>query len=461
MTDVVSDHPAARKLRADGASDAAIRFFGRQVARVAAGETGELPEAAIEPVDTLPDADAFAEPGPARARELLEGAVVVKLNGGLGTSMGLAGPKGLLEVRDGLTFLDVIARQVLALRERSGVSVPLVLMNSFATRDPSMARLEAYDLPQNVPLDFLQGRVPKLRADNLLPAEHPADPEKEWAPPGHGDLYPSLVGSGMLDKLLGAGVRRAFVSNADNLGATLDLALLSWFADSGAPFLMEAADRTTADRKGGHLARGADGGLLLRELAQTPDEDAGTFQDVGRHRFFNTNNLWIDLQALRAALDAAGGALDLPLIVNRKTVDPKDDTSTPVVQLETAMGAALGLLGGAQAVRVARTRMAPVKTTNDLLAIRSDAYVLDADSRVLLAASRAGVPPEVDLDPGFFKRVDAFEERFAQGVPSLVGCQRLEVVGEVTFGKGVEVRGRVRVEGPTHVADGTVLEEGA
>ena len=87
---------------------------------------------------------------------------------------------------------------------------------------------------------------------------------------------------------------------------------------------MEAADRTESDRKGGHLARRPDGGLVLREIAQTPDEDEAAFQDVSRHRYFNCNTLWVNLRALAKRLADGGGVLELPMIVNRKTVDPAD-----------------------------------------------------------------------------------------------------------------------------------------
>src|SRR5262249_6632657 len=150
-----------------------------------------------------------------------------------------------------------------------------VLMNSFATTDASLAALDAHpELAQDVPREFIQNKVPKLDARTLEPIDWPADPALEWAPPGHGDLYVALVTSGMLATLLEHGYRYAFVSNADNLGATLDTRILRWFVDSGAPFAMEVADRTAADRKGGHLARRAsDGHLVLREIAQTPEAD--------------------------------------------------------------------------------------------------------------------------------------------------------------------------------------------
>ncbi len=239
--------------------------------------------------------------------------------------------KSLLEVKDGLSFLDVIARQVLALREEAGARVPLVLMNSFATRDDSLEALGRYpDLEADLPLDFVQGKVPKLCADDLEPVSWPADPKLEWVPPGHGDLYPSLAGSGMLDAMLDRGYEYAFVSNSDNLGATLDQRILAWFARERLPFLMEAADRTESDRKGGHLARRHGGGLVLREIAQTPESDEAAFQDVTRHRYFNCNTLWVNLRALAKRLADGGGVLELPMIVNRKTVDPADPSSPAV-----------------------------------------------------------------------------------------------------------------------------------
>lgn len=449
---------SVEKMRAEGVADAAIATFAELYERLVAGETGLIAEAEIEPVASLPDADEL----PPGGEDVLDQAVVLKLNGGLGTSMGLDGPKSLLEVKQGLTFLDLTARQVLGLRERFGARLPLVLMNSFSTREASLELLERYpQLAADVPADFLQSKEPKLLADGLRPARWPADPSLEWCPPGHGDLYTALATSGMLEALLAAGYRYAFVANVDNLGAVLDPRILGWLAREEIPFLMEVADRTAADRKGGHLAQRRDGGLVLREIAQTPDDDVEAFQDVDRHRFFNTNNLWLDLRALDALMSARDGVLGLPMIVNRKTVDPRDGDSPPVVQLETAMGAAIGVFDGARALRVPRSRFAPVKTTNDLLALRSDAYVVTEAAHVTLAPERDG-PPLVDLDDRFFKRVGDFEARFAEGAPSLIGCRALTVSGDVAFGRDVVVRGSVRVQqdgaGQRRVADGTVLE---
>jgi UTP--glucose-1-phosphate uridylyltransferase len=446
------------KMRADDVSDAAIETFRDLYTRWQEGETGLLPEADIEPLGDLPDLDELPEPGD-DAHAALDATVVLKLNGGLGTSMGMTQAKSLLQVKDGLTFLDIIARQVLDARARLGVRLPLVLMNSFATRDDSLAALARVpDLASDVPADFVQSKEPKIVADDGQPVSWPANPGLEWAPPGHGDVYPSLVGSGMLDELLEHGYRYLFLSNSDNLGAVLDPRILAWMAREEIPFLSEVADRTEADRKGGHLAvRTSDGGLVLRESAQVPDEDTDAFQDVSRHTYFNTNNLWVDLHALQAVMGARGGVMGLPMIVNRKTVDPNDGDSTPVIQLETAMGAAVGVFDGARALRVPRTRFAPVKTTSDLLVLRSDAYGLTDDARLVLADGRSEAPL-VALDDAYYKRLRDFDAHFPAGPPSLVEAQRLKVVGDVTFGAGVVVRGSVEVTGPQRLDDGTVLE---
>jgi UTP--glucose-1-phosphate uridylyltransferase len=445
---------ATDKMRAEGLAEGAVETFAHYERLLREGDQGTLPEAELDPLSDLPDAEAL----PASDGAALDQVVVLKLNGGLGTSMGMTRAKSLLEVKEGLTFLDVIVRQVLWLREGHGARVPLLLMNSFATRDDTLAALERYpDLAvDGLPLDFLQGRVPKLLEDGHEPVEWPADPALEWAPPGHGDVYTSLASSGMLGELIERGYRYAFLSNSDNLGAVLEPRILDWLASEGLPFVSESTDRTEGDRKGGHLARRrSDGGLVLRETAQTPDEDRGAFEDVSRHRYFNCNNIWVDLRALQRKLDEQDGVLGLPMIVNRKTVDPNDSSSPGVVQLETAMGAAIGVFEGAAALRVPRSRFTPVKTTSDLLVVRSDAYRLGDDWTVSTARER---PPLVSLDPDYFKLMGDFDPRFPGGPPSLVECDRIEVVGDVTFGRGVVVRGSVHVTGPRTIDDGEVLE---
>jgi UTP--glucose-1-phosphate uridylyltransferase len=314
-------------------------------------------------------------------------------------------------------------------------------MDSFSTQKPTLEALARYkDLEADVPLDFLQSRVPRLWADTLEPVEWPDDPDLEWAPPGHGDLYASLIGTGMLDTLLEHGYDYLFVSNSDNLGAVLDARVLALAASEQLPFVMEVVEGTEADRKGGHIAR-RDGHLVLRESAQVPEGD-DSFTDFRRWRFYNTNNLWVHLPTL-----AENGVPNLPLIANRKTVVPSDPSTPEVIQLESAMGAALSTIDGAEAVWVPRTRFAPVKTTNDLLVVRSDAYVLDEDEGRLDPAPERGdaPPPVVDLDSGFYKNLKDFEARFPGGPPSLVAANRLVVKGDVTFGGGTVISGDAEV----------------
>jgi UTP--glucose-1-phosphate uridylyltransferase len=447
------------KMEAAGLPGAAITAFRHHLEGFLAGDTGTLGREQIEPVTSLVEID---DPeGMDGDRELLARTVVIKLNGGLGTSMGLKAAKSLIEVRPGASFLDLIARQILALRQRTRSPIPLLLMNSFRTANESSDALAAYfDLATaGLPLGFLQHRVPKIDIENRLPVAWDADPELEWCPPGHGDLYTALATSGTLDLLLDRGFEFAFVSNSDNLGAVLEAGLLRQMIRADAEFMMEVSDRTPADRKGGHLCRLRDGRLALRESAQCPPEERDDFQNIHMYRYFNTNNIWLSLPALAALLDRHHGFLPLDTIVNRKTVDPRNPESPAVVQLETAMGAAISLFDRAIAVRVPRRRFSPVKNTDDLLGVRSDAFELTDDGRIVLAKNRNS-PPTISLDPNHFKLLDEFDLRFPSGPPSLVGCDSLRVDGDVTFGEGVVIEGEVSIRGaaePSRIPDGTVL----
>jgi UTP--glucose-1-phosphate uridylyltransferase len=443
------------KAEAGGVRAAELSALRRRLRQLGEHEAGLMPGDVLEPLADLPHLDELPEPPPDQAHDVLDRLVIVKLNGGLGTSMGMSGPKSLVEVKPGARFLDVIATQVLALRERHSARLPFLLMNSTTTRDLSLDALRRYDglrVP-GLPPDFLQGREPKIRADDLQPVQWPADPELEWCPPGHGDIYTALAASGTLDALLDAGLRYAFVSNSDNLGALADVRIAAWVAAEQVPFALEAVRGTLADRKGGHLARYR-GRVVLRETAQVPEGDA-SFTDVERWRWYNTNNIWIDLRILKELQVADPAAPDLPLIVNRKTVDPRDPASTPVIQLESAMGAAIGSIPGARAVHVPRSRFAPVKTTDDLLVVRSDAYELTSDGQ--MSPRFAGPGPMVTLDEDFYSLLPGFEQRFPAGAPSLRRCRRFAVDGDVTFGAGVIAVGDVRVAGPRRVPDGAVL----
>ncbi|MCS6710792.1 UTP--glucose-1-phosphate uridylyltransferase [Brachybacterium sp. EF45031] len=449
---------AQQKMRAAGVADAAINTFTHYYGQLADGVTGTIPEDTIEPyLDPPKLADLTVDPQV--AQDAFDKLVVINLNGGLGTSMGLDAAKSLLPVRDGKSFLDIIVEQVLAARRATGARLPLLFMNSFRTQADTLEVLAKYpDLPVgDLPLDFLQNKEPKLRTDDLTPVEWPADPDLEWCPPGHGDIYTALLASGVLQKLLDAGFRYASVSNSDNLGTVPSPEIAGWFASSGAPYAAELCRRTAADRKGGHLAiRKADGRLILRDTAQTPADEMDFFTDEHRHPYFHTNNLWFDLEQLARVLEERDGVLGLPLIRNEKTVDPSDKTSTPVYQIESAMGAAIEVFEGASAIVVDRSRFLPVKATSDLMLVRSDAYRLTDDFALVRDVEAA---PLITLASEPYKLVGDFDRRFPQGVPSLREARSLDIRGDWTFGADVTVRGDAVLgeEGGT-VPDGTVVE---
>jgi UTP--glucose-1-phosphate uridylyltransferase len=454
---------AADAMRADGAHEEAIRSFLSAYDRLTGGDQALIPTDSLEPVGEITALADLPEVAESEIAEVLGQVALVKLNGGLATSMGLQQPKSLMEARDGRSFLDIIVGQTLALRARHGVELPLVLMDSEATRD---ATLQALDADRGLAVeglqpDFMQSMIPKLDAETLAPVQWSVAPALEWCPPGHGDVYGALRRSGMLAALRERSIRYAMIANSDNLGAQLDARVPAHMAARALPFVMEVVQGTEADRKGGHVARRvSDGRLILRESAQTPPEDERSFRDFRRWRYYNTNNLWVDLDVLDATLERSGGVLELPLIINRKTVDPRDPGSTDVIQLESAMGAAIESFPGAELLLVPRTRFAPVKTTDDLLVLRSDVYTLSDEMAVQPIPERADNMPYVELDKRFYRIIDGFEQRFPDGAPSLRDAQRLVVCGDVTFARDVVVRGAVTVDAdePRTVPAGTVLE---
>jgi UTP--glucose-1-phosphate uridylyltransferase len=431
-----------------------IETFSHYYGQLAAGESGLISDADIQPLtpDDILDA-ASLQSYAATGQAAMSKAVAIVLNGGLGTSMGLTKAKSLIPVKAEQTFLDIKLKQA----EHRGSQ--LAFMNSFNTHADTQEAVLATETKLK-PEFFIQNKFPKVLTDSLEPVDWPDDPNMEWNPPGHGDIYAALYASGLLDRLLNKGIEYAFIANSDNLGATLDDRLLGYFAVHNFPFMMEVAQRTPADLKGGHLARHKNGNLLLREIAQCPEDEITAFQNIRRYRYFNTNSLWVNLTYLQA-LFKDQGALYLPMIVNPKTVNPRLAESPAVFQIESAMGAAISLFPGATAVQVGVDRFMPVKKCPELLAIRSDCYHLTENYELILNPERQIPAPHIKLDSRYYGHLDAFNERF-QWIPSLVNCQSLTIQGNCFFEKDVVISGNVTIrhdgDDPARVPAGSIID---
>jgi len=421
----------------EGLPPTVIDTFSHYYRQLAAGETGLLSDADIEPLSPKDILDAASLQSYSTAgRAAMKKTVAIVLNGGLGTSMGLTMAKSLIPVKSSLTFLDI------KLKQAESCGAQLALMNSFNTHADTVAAVSKTSGGLK-PSYFIQNKFPKILASSLRPVDWPVDPAMEWNPPGHGDIYAALYSSGLLKQLLARDVEYAFIANSDNLGATLDESLLGYFADHNYPFMMEVAQRTPADLKGGHLARHKSGNLVLREIAQCPEDEIAAFQDIERYRYFNTNTLWVNLKHLNGLFQEKG-ALYLPMIVNPKRVNPRLADSPSVYQIETAMGAAISMFQDAAAVQISEDRFLPVKKCPDLLAIRSDCYQLTEDCRLIMNPARKIPPPIVTLDPQYFGHLDAFNQRF-KWIPSLIDCLSLTVQGNVFFEKDVVISNNVTI----------------
>ncbi|KAJ3285457.1 putative UTP-glucose-1-phosphate uridylyltransferase [Rhizoclosmatium globosum] len=360
---------------------------------------------------------------------------VLKLNGGLGTTMGCVGPKSAIEVRDGMTFLDLTVRQVEYLNSSNGVNVPLILMNSFNTDVDTTNIIQKYSSHALQILTFNQSRYPRVGKESLLPCPKSfADQGPNWYPPGHGDLFESLANSGLLDQLIAEGKEYLFISNVDNLGATVDTTILDHMAKSGAEFIMEVTDKTKADIKGGTLID-YDGQVRLLEIAQVPSEYTEEFKSIKKFKIFNTNNLWVSLKAIKRVVSES--ALSMEIIENIKT----SDKGEKVIQLETAVGAAIKHFKGAHGVNVPRSRFLPVKSCSDLFLITSDLYSLNHGVLNMNPKRHFQQVPIVKLGD-HFKKVNQYLGRF-KSPPHILELDHLTVTGDVTFGSDVQLRGTV------------------
>lgn len=368
---------------------------------------------------------------------------VIKLNGGLGTSMGLKGPKSQLIVKNNLNFIEITVSQIRKFNENNKSNVPLIFMNSFNTHEATEESLQKLKFENlNLPHSFNENKSPKisvhLDSKTFTPASFPADQSLEWAPPGHADVYPALFESGLLDELTNKGYEYIFISNVDNLGATLNPEIIDAIFKLDSSFVMEVATRTENDKKGGHLALKNDK-LILRESSQVTAEDKKDFQDFHKYKFFNTNSIWIKIKSLKDLMLKNKGILDLPIIINKKNIDPTDLKSEKIIQLESAMGSAISLFEDAKTILIPNERFVPVKNTSNLLYLLSDLVKID-ENFVLHPLKNI----YIDLKNSNYKMIDDFNERF-KVIPSLKNCESLVIENDIKFDKNIELSGNVKL----------------
>lgn len=387
---------------------------------------------------------------------ILSKLAVLKLNGGLGTSMGCVGPKSAIEVRDQLNFLDLSVRQIEHLNASYKTKVPLILMNSFNTEKQTTKLVGKYGSVWT----FKQSAFPRIYKDTLLPVltGDGKDSLREgegWYPPGHGDVFESLRDSGMLDKLISEGKEYLFISNIDNLKATVDLPILSYIEEHGVEFLMEVTEKTRADIKGGTLIE-YDGKLRLLELAQVPEYHKTDFTSVRKFKIFNTNSVWVSIRAIQRVLEK--GALELEVIENKKKLSTGED----VIQLETALGAAIRYFKNSRGMVVPRLRFLPVKTCSDLFLVQSNLYKVQHGTLVLDGDRATEDSPIIKLASKWYKTVEDFKKR-VMGPILITDLDHLTVSGNVTFGKNVTLKGTVIIissEGNSiYIPDGSILDD--
>ncbi|CAM8973948.1 unnamed protein product [Rhodiola kirilowii] len=401
----------------------------------------------VVPYDTLSP----VSEDPSETKNLLDKLVVLKLNGGLGTTMGCTGPKSVIEVRNGLTFLDLIVIQIENLNKKYGCNVPLLLMNSFNTHDDTQKIVEKYTNSKIEIHTFNQSQYPRLVIDDFTPLASKGVTGKDgWYPPGHGDVFPSLNNSGKLDALLSQGKEYVFVANSDNLGAVVDLKILNHLIHNKNEYCMEVTPKTLADVKGGTLIS-YEGKVQLLEIAQVPDEHVNEFKSIEKFKIFNTNNLWVNLSAIKRLVEA--DAFKMEIIPN-----PKEVEGFKVLQLETAAGAAIRFFDKAIGINVPRSRFLPVKATSDLLLVQSDLYTLEDGSVIRNPARANPANPSIELGPEF-KKVSNFLSRF-KSIPSIIELDSLKVVGDVWFGSNIKLKGKVSIVGNAklEIPDGAVIE---
>jgi len=356
---------------------------------------------------------------------ILSKVAILKLNGGLGTSMGCVGPKSIIPVKNNFTFLDIICNQVNSLNIKHNVNIPLILMNSLNTEKDTKHICKKYNIDI---LHFNQNFLPRMNLNfEPLSTELKENESDLWYPPGHGDIYNALINSDILTDLLEKGIKYIFISNSDNLGAVFDEKILQFMDSNNKDFVMEVVEKTLADVKGGTLIE-YENRINLLEVAQVPEEHLNEFYDIEKFKYFNTNNIWLNIEKLSSKIE-------MEVIYNPKKL--KDNT--PVVQLEIAMGSAIKSFENSAIINVPRYRFRPVKKCQDLFLIQSELFDLDENYNINCKVKEL---PSVKFSDNY-KKLNDYLEAFQNGIPKLKDLESIEVNDFRIFTE-IELKGTVK-----------------
>ncbi|MDR0304498.1 MAG: UTP--glucose-1-phosphate uridylyltransferase [Chitinispirillales bacterium] len=428
-----------QKMYKTGCGESIISLFLRYYEKLKNGDRGIIYEKDIYPVK-YGEITKYCDIE--KDKTLLEKTAIIKLNGGLGTSMGMDFPKSFVEVREKKRFIDIALLQQRFFEKETKSKYPLIFMNSLSTKKTTEEFVEKNPqiLCKDIPPCFTQHSFVKVLKDGFGAAFYEKDTDLEYNPAGHGDVYMALHESGILKKLLKNNFRFAFISNIDNSAASFDVSISNFMAKNDIPFLMEVCRRTDMDKKGGHIAKNKNGGYVLRERAQADENEMSEFENIEKYSYFNTNSIWVDLRKLGEIIDR-NKIVELPFIANEKTLNPNDKSTDKVYQIEQAMGAAISLFEGAKLLEVEKERFFPVKTTSDLFLLRSDRFFIK-DS-VIKSFDDNKSECSVVLENKFYSNLSDFEKRVSKGVPSLKGCKKLFVRNDVFFDETMKFDGEV------------------
>ncbi|XP_052192369.1 UTP--glucose-1-phosphate uridylyltransferase-like isoform X2 [Diospyros lotus] len=374
---------------------------------------------------------------PLDTKKFLDKLVVLKLNSGLGTEIGFDGPKSVIEICNGQTFLDLIVNQIESINSKHECNIPLILLNSIRTHDATLKVVEKYS-KRNIDINTLCERqshpVNKQDSKNELDFDHQ-------------ELFLSLKNSGTLDALLLQGKEYILVVKSDNFGAVIDSKILNHLIQNRIQYCMEVIPNISSDFEGSIL-HSHEGEFQLSDIAQMPQKHS-----LEKFKLLDTGNLWMNLKAVKRLFETDA------LTVESYPVSKKVSDDEILLQDRRATSA-MRFFHRTIGVNVPQSRFQPLMATSDLLLVQSDLYTY---AEGILTRNNARVKPanpSIELGREF-EKLSNFRSRF-KSIPSIIELDSLKVTGDVWFGAGITLKGKVTITAKQgmklEIPDGVVLE---